>query len=100
MTGAKTMNDASSAAGEKIIDTTRDHLAEHGTLKPVGNKIPVMTAESIAESASIARSLSDAEPPKPPMPLRHNALDGFGNGACLDLRVRFAMELLKSPIGE
>lgn len=31
--------------------------------------------------------------------LRDNALDGFRNGACLDLRVRFAMELLThSPI--
>lgn len=32
-------------------------------------------------------------------PLRDNPLDGFRNGACLDLRVRFAMELLThSPI--
>ena len=30
--------------------------------------------------------------------LRDNPLDGFRNGACLDLRVRFAMELLKSQM--
>lgn len=34
--------------------------------------------------------------------LRDNALDGFRNGACLDLRVRLAMEILahSSWIGE
>lgn len=32
------------------------------------------------------------------MPLPHNDLDAFQFGANLDLRVRFAMELLKSPM--
>ncbi len=39
-----------------------------------------------------------AEGPPKFRKLKHNALDGFNNGATLDLRVRFAMELLKSPI--
>ena len=32
--------------------------------------------------------------------LPHNPLDGFNNGASLDLRVRFAMQLLTSPMFE
>jgi hypothetical protein len=37
-------------------------------------------------------------PPTKPIAMPHNCLDGFNLGADLDLRVRFAMELLKSPI--
>jgi hypothetical protein len=40
----------------------------------------------------------DETPPKAPIAMPHNILDGFNLGADLDLRVRFAMELLKSPI--
>ena len=80
-------------AAEKIVDKTREHLVDHGALKPGGAKIGVAdkpVGEQLAEAMD--------EKPRKPVTLPHNSLDGFQNGACLDLRVRFAMELLKSPM--
>lgn len=38
------------------------------------------------------------ESPKSPMKLQHNDLDGFQFGGNFDMRVRFAMQLLTSPM--
>jgi len=56
------------------------------------------------EAAKVVAEISKAEfktldEAAGPIPLPDNALDGFRSGACLDLRVRFAMELLShSPV--
>jgi hypothetical protein len=59
---------------------------------------PVPGAKEVVDEAGYVRDEKGEGPAVVPR-YRDNAIDAFGRGACFDLRVRFAMELLThSPI--
>lgn len=57
-------------------------------------KAPQSISEAMEEARQSMMRGETTDKPSEPLRMPDNPLDGFRNGVCLDLRVRFAMELL------